>query len=183
MEKDIIIISKVLNGDANAFEEIIESYNNRILSFICKMGINAEDSKDLTQEVFIKAYNNLYRYNKIWKFSTWLFTIATNITKDFFKSKKIASHYMNKLNNSTKDSSYKEPLVNLELKEFIQDMLNVLDDDVKAMLILFYYLDLPHKEIANIFHTKPGIVKMKIHRARKKICDQFGKRWEDEYHV
>ncbi len=51
------------------------------------------------------------------------------------------------------------------------------------MLILFYYIDLPHKEIANIFHTKPDVVKMKIHRARKKLCDQFGKRWEGEYSV
>jgi RNA polymerase sigma-70 factor (ECF subfamily) len=184
MEKDKIIISKVLNGEGNSFEEIIERYNSKILSFVCKMGIKPEDSEDVAQEVFVKAYNNLYRYNVKWEFSTWLFTIAINVTKDLFKSQKVKSYYIiGDLNILTKEFTYKEPLDNIERKEFIQDMFKVLENDVKAMLILFYYMDLPHKEIANIFNTNPDVVKMKIHRARKKLCDQFGERWESEYSV
>lgn len=184
MDKDKIIVSKVLNGDGNAFGEIIECYNNRLVSFICKMGVKPEDSLDVAQDVFIKAYNNLYRYNTKWEFSTWLFTIAVNAVKDLFRSQKAKSYYIvDDLSNLSKDSIYEESFDTLEQKELIQDMFRVLEDDVKAMLILFYYMDLPLNEIANIFRTKPYIVKMKIHRARKKLCDRFGKRWESEYRV
>lgn len=180
METDKIIISKVLNGEGNAFGEIIERYNNRILSFICKMGMKIEDSQDIVQEVFIKAYNNLYHYNEKWKFSTWLFTIAVNTAKDLFKSKKFEPYYIYDLTNLTKDCTYEEHLDNIERKEFIQEMFQVLENDTKTMLILFYYADLPIKEIASICHTKPDVVKMKIHRARKKLCDKFSKRWDGE---
>jgi len=184
MDKDRIIVSRVLNGEGEAFGEIVECYNNRIISFICKMGVKPEDSQDVAQEVFIKAYNNLYRYNSKWEFSTWLFTIAVNVVKDLFKSQKAKSCYItDDLNNLSKGYTYEESFVSIEQKELIKEMFQVLEEDVKAMLILFYYVDLPLKEIANIFHTKPYIVKMKIHRARKKLCDQFSKRWESEYSV
>lgn len=180
MENEKIIISKVLNGEGNAFEEIIEHYKNKILFFIYKMGIKNEDSQDLVQEVFIKAYNNLYSYNEKWKFSTWLYTITLNTAKDLFKSKKSTHYYINDLTNLTKDCTYEEHLDNMDRKEFIQEMFKVLEDDTKTMLILFYYADLSIKEIASICHTKPDVVKMKIHRARKKLCDQFSKRWDGE---
>ncbi len=183
MENDKIIISKVLNGDGNAFGEIIERYNNRILSFICKMGINSEDSQDIAQEVFIKAYNNLYRYNKNWEFSTWLFTIAVNTAKDLFKSRKSTPHYTYNIPSVTNDYNCEEHLSNIELREFIREMFEILEDDAKTMLILFYFEDLPIKEIAGICNTKYDVVKMKIHRARKKLCDQFSKRWDGECHV
>ena len=87
MHTDDEIIAAVKDSDTQKFELIIERYNNRILNFIHKMIYSYEDAQNLTQDVFIKVFENLDRYQSQQNFQSFIFTIAKNLTLNFIKKK------------------------------------------------------------------------------------------------
>ena len=88
MNEDIEIVKSILMGNTELFEIIVNRYEIGIQRYIYNMVRNSETSEDLTQEVFISAYNKLYTFNKEYKFSTWLFQIAKNKTIDYIRKNK-----------------------------------------------------------------------------------------------
>lgn len=77
------IVNQVLSGNTESFSLLVDRYYRKILGFICKTGIPRDDAEDLAQEVFIRAFRNLFRYDASWSFSTWIFRIAVNLSKNY----------------------------------------------------------------------------------------------------
>ena len=88
---DKILVQNILNGDEKAFEMIIKRYQRPLLNYIGRMVGDHELALDFTQEVFIKTYSSLHSYQSQYKFSTWMFKIASNLVIDFWRKKKIDS--------------------------------------------------------------------------------------------
>lgn len=88
MENDDILVENVLNGNIESFSVIVSKYQNRLLNFLLGLTSCREDAEEILQDVFIRAYNYLYRYNSNWKFSTWIYSIAANSFKDYYNKKK-----------------------------------------------------------------------------------------------
>jgi RNA polymerase sigma-70 factor, ECF subfamily len=175
MDADRILISRILDGDANSFSELATRYYPRILAFLLKMGVGRQDAEDMAQEVFIKVYNNLFQYSDRWKFSTWLFRIATNTFRDFRKDKKLRTETLSEQEEGRTCSSPEEHLEQLQQRQLIQSMLHTLNDDVKAVMVLHYLQELSFKEIGQIYGVSAEAVKMKIFRARSKLCKAYAK--------
>ncbi len=174
MDTDKILVKQILNGKTELFTELVNRYYSKITSFIMKMNVNGEDAKDLAQDVFIKVYNNLYKYDDRWQFSTWIFKIAINTLRDSKKRKQIKSEELDDYSLESKTFLPEEQLENLYQKELLRKMLKSLDEDVKAMIILRFYNELSFKEIGEIFRKSPDSIKMKVLRARKKLCKTYG---------
>ena len=86
-EEEAQIVQQVLQGDVNAFEDLVTEYEKNVYSLTLRMTGNAEDAADMTQETFIKAYNSLSAFRGDSKFSVWLYRIATNVCLDFLRSR------------------------------------------------------------------------------------------------
>jgi len=176
LEKDNLLVKRTLNGDTDAFSELVSIYQGRLYNFILKMSKSREDAEEIVQEVFIKIYNNLYKYNEKYCFSTWAYTIALNTFKSEYKKKK--RHLHKEINEGlTYRETEESPEEIVMYKENIDEMqtfLNTLSIENKAILVLKYVDDLSYKEIGEIFKISPEAAKMKIYRAKQTICKKYG---------
>ena len=86
-EQEYLIVQRVLEGDTNAFEELVLEYEKKVYNVALRMLNNSEDAADMTQEAFIKAYNSLSGFRGDSKFSVWLTRIVSNLCLDFLRSR------------------------------------------------------------------------------------------------
>src|SRR6202007_3057331 len=82
------LVRRVLAGEEELFEVLVRRYQTRILAHVPRMGGNRDDALDLTQEIFLKVFQALDRFNPEYKFSTWLFRVAGNAAIDQLRKKK-----------------------------------------------------------------------------------------------
>src|SRR5215212_261824 len=88
---DFLLVERVKErDDARAFDEIVRRHKNRIFSYVCRMTHDAPDAEDLTQEVFIRAYQSISRFRADAAVDTWLYRIATNLVIDRFRRERRA---------------------------------------------------------------------------------------------
>src|ERR671938_1684173 len=80
-EDDTAVVSAFLAGEERAFQELVERYQTRLLNFIYRTIGDQERAEDLVQEVFIRVYRHIGRFDRSKKFSTWIYTIASNLAK------------------------------------------------------------------------------------------------------
>lgn len=179
MQNESAIVSSILNGDIGSFEMLMSLYRNRIYSFLLKMSFSKEDAEDMTQEVFIRVYNNLYQYNSKWCFSTWIFKIAVNVFKSEYSKKKSrdSKKYTDVLNMSAASNTENPEAIfeNTETKIEILQMLKSLKIDQRTALVLKYVQGFSYKEIGEILKISPENAKVKVMRAKKALvmCSQI----------
>lgn len=177
VNNDPVLIESSLKGDIEAFSALVRKYQDRLYNFIMKMNLSREDSEEIVQEVFIKVYNNLYRYNSSWSFSTWLYRIAVNTLRSEYKKRKktrLIDYYADI--QEVAGSSVVHPDESYEIKEQTQEIINLIDSlgyDQKLAFTLRYIQDFSFKEIGDILGISPGAAKMKIQRAKQTLCKKF----------
>jgi len=171
---DLVLVEKVLSGEMKAFELLIKKYENILFNYIYKITCSKEDSEDITQEVFIRAYKSLYKFQRKASFSTWLFKIAANCINTYFNKKKnYTVEYDEMLTNAQCKASDKpeEALEITEIKKEVEELLNSLAVEQRSCILLKYVEGFSLKEISEILGISEDAVKMKIYRARKKLCE------------
>ncbi|MPM35053.1 ECF RNA polymerase sigma-E factor [bioreactor metagenome] len=171
---DETLIEKVLAGECQAFEILIKKHQGIIYNYLYKITLSKEDAEDMTQEVFIKAYNKLYTFERKANFSTWLFKIAVNTLNDNFKKKKVFELEKEDAMMSIKCSERDIPEEALSLKEKKLEVLRLLEGltlEQKNAIILKYVKGFSYKEIGKVLGVSEESAKMKVYRARKKLCN------------
>src|ERR1700754_5242493 len=86
-EDDAGVVSSFLGGEERAFQELVERYQTRLLNFIYRTIGDREKAEDLVQEVFIRVYRHIHRFDRTKKFSTWVYTIASNLAKNELRNR------------------------------------------------------------------------------------------------
>src|SRR5437763_7733269 len=84
---DADVVTSFLGGEERAFQELVERYQTRLLNFIYRTIGDREKAEDLVQEVFIRVYRHLHRFDRSKKFSTWAYTIASNLAKNELRNR------------------------------------------------------------------------------------------------
>lgn len=183
------LIERCRNGDVRAFDELISSHQNMVFSFIYRLLGNRDDSSDITQEVFIKFYNNIDKFKGECSLKTWLLRISSNEVKNFWKSK-MAKNKKNttSINDHEDDDTPLETYIpanspsprelasEKELVNNLEDQMMKLNEEFREVLILRFNEDLSYDEIASVLKTNIGTVKSRIARAReelKKLMEPF----------
>jgi RNA polymerase sigma-70 factor (ECF subfamily) len=171
---DEILVKKYLAGDEKAFEILLSRYLKSIYGFIYRYVGGGQDAEDATQEVFIKAWRNLKKFNQQKSFKTWIFSIAKNTALDFLKKKKAIP--FSKFENEKGENIITETLVDpsplpqelLEKADMAQ-MLNVaiekLSPKYRMVLFLRYNDHFTFREIAEIFGESLNTIKSRHQRA------------------
>jgi len=178
-QDDLKIIEACLLGNTQAFSHIIDKYKAMVYNLAYRMCGNYHDSEDITQETFVKTYQSLSHYNSAFRFSTWLYQITINITRDRLRKKNIESI---SLDNSfsdgknikdglvtSQDSNPEYCLNNLERKENIQKAIMALPMQYREIIVLRHLQELSYRELALILKISPDTVKVRLYRAREQL--------------
>lgn len=169
-------IQAVCEGDSNSFQPLVERYQQ--LVFRTAMGFlhHQEDTEDLTQEIFIKAFQSIRNYSGEAAFSTWLYRITVNHCLNHLRSKKrrellsFAEDIFLQLINKADDNNEPDKLLEEdERDQQIRSAIDSLSTKQRTAFILSKYEDLPQKEIARIMEISEGAVEQHLQRAKQKL--------------
>ena len=180
-EEILYVVQCVLDGDVNAFERIVREYEKNVYNLALRMTSDREDALDLSQEVFIKAYNSLRGFRGESKFSVWLYRIVSNTCLDFLRSRSRRSESSLSVENDDGESTEleipdeslsPETLYDRKLtRSALQRGLDSLPEDQRKILLLREIQGLSYDEIGRVLSIESGTVKSRIFRARKKLCE------------
>ena len=168
--EDYELVKQAVKGNQNAFAELLSRYKNLVYSVVLRMVNDPEEANDLAQEVFIKIYKNLDKYQPEYKFSTWIIRITTNHVIDFRRKKKQETVSIDDMvyepsDYVTPESSYIEK----ERNTSIVSALSSLPDMYKIPIVLYHQQGLSYQEIAQMIGEPLSKVKNRIFRGRKML--------------
>ncbi len=175
-DEDLIIIFQQ-NNNERAFEILVKRYKNPLINFVFRFLGDYESCVDVVQDTFIKVYRYKNVYSDIAKFSTWIYTIASNLAKTEYKRKKriklisISQNSDDERPIEIKDNQLRpdKSLENLFKEEQIQQALLKLKIIYREPVILRDIQGLSYEEIASILSIEVGTVKSRINRGRRKL--------------
>ncbi|HEV8367469.1 MAG TPA: sigma-70 family RNA polymerase sigma factor [Pyrinomonadaceae bacterium] len=168
------LVTRVCQGDPEAFRLIFERYSRPVIGFIYDMVSDRELAEELTQETFVRAYRGIRGMNRETKLSTWLFGIARNVARESLRARARASRHVDLEDKSVLDLSDNEPvpverLLSKELNELIRLALNALDEDKRVVFTLKVFHQCSYEEIAGITGFSLAKLKTDLHRARAEM--------------
>lgn len=175
-EKELIRRSQ--DGDGEAFGHLIERYKGKMFNLAYGMIGDRSEADDLAQEVFIKAYYALPKFQFRSEFGTWLYRIAVNHVRDYLRKSRhrldeVSIHELGETIPAAADSSLEERQLADRRRLLVQTALRRLSEKYQAILILRDMQGLPYDEIARILGISPGTVDSRLHRARKKLREKL----------
>jgi len=174
------IIDRVLSGDVNAFELLVEDQSKVVYHLCLRMVGSEQDAYDLSQEAFVKAYTNLNVFRGDSKFSSWLYKLTTNVCLDFLRKRSRQKTVPLTYETEDGDTEYLQipdeafspetEAERRELQDNVRRGLAMLPPDQREILVLRELGQLSYEEIALQLQLEAGTVKSRIFRARKKLC-------------
>ena len=185
---DPAVVEQARKGSEAAYRELLTRYERPVFSLIFRMVRDREMAEDLAQETFIKVLNNLDRYSPEFKFSSWLFKIANNLTIDHLRRRRVDTISIEGAPDAVTAESAKatsiavvsgdeSPLEELESRELgtaIERAIGKLRPEYRACIMLRHVEDKSYEEIAEIVKLPLGTVKTYIHRARHELRVALG---------
>lgn len=177
-------IDTVLKGDTNAFAILVDKYKDMVFSLAIKITKNREEAEEVSQDSFIKAFKSLKNFKGDSKFSTWLYKITYNNCIDRVK-KNARSYNTDTIDevNENKIKAIEDTLQTIERKEratVIRECMEALPQDERTILWLFYFEELSLKEIIDVTSYSESNIKVKLHRARKRLLSIVKEKVEPE---
>jgi RNA polymerase sigma factor (sigma-70 family) len=177
-DADRALVQQVQAGDVAAFNRLILKYRERLYSVIYNMTGNREDTADLAQDTFIKAFQSINRFQGNATFFTWLYRIAVNSTvthlrknrlRTFFSLEKVVEEGKNSeiIAALTDKSGAERDTFVKELQEKLNDALQKLSINHRTVITLFEIDELSHAEIAEVMDCSVGTVRSRLHYAKQ----------------
>jgi len=173
------LTERAKRGDREAFAELVEIYKDKIFQLAYRMVGNRQEAEDIAQETFLRVYANLHQFNESYKFSTWIYRIATNLCIDRGRKKRPDFSLDEQAEGTegldwysrlaSRDRTPEEKVVTQELQETVQDALNELAPKYRSIMILRYIEDLSLQEISEVLKLPVTTIKTRIHRGREAL--------------
>ncbi len=182
---DIEIIRLILQGEKEKYRLLMEKYQPLIFRTCLGFVHNKDDSDDLTQEVFVQAYQSLSSFKGEAAFSTWLYRIAVNASLNRMRKSKKKSilQYFKSIPGAEKEiqdqfvneapENPEEILISKEYSDWLRIALDSLPENQRTAIVLSKYDDLPQKEIAEIMGITEGAVEALLQRAKKNLRERL----------
>jgi RNA polymerase sigma-70 factor (ECF subfamily) len=188
--REIECIRRVQQGDAEAFGPLVEKYQQRIFSIVFHLVRRRDEVEDLAQEVFFKAFRAIRSYNFQSSFATWLSRIAVNHCYDYLRKVRASriSYYSEMTEESAGELERKVESPQAQgldhgekvaLRDFVGKLLARAPAGDRVILALKELEDYSVEEIADLLNLKASTVKVRLHRARKRMLEDL-ERWRQE---
>jgi RNA polymerase sigma-70 factor (ECF subfamily) len=188
VEEDRELVGRAQKDDKAAFEELVKRHQSRVFAVAGGILRNREDVEDIAQQVFLKAYFSLKRFDQRAAFSTWLYKITVNECWDMLRKRKVRpliyesdlSEDQARQFGAPDERAQKQPDISerLEARQRAERLLEGLDERDRTMLVLKEVEGFAVEEIAQILDLNANTVKVRLFRARRRIVSQARKRGE-----
>lgn len=168
------IITRIKNGDEQAFAELIEQYKLPIYKTAKSILKDEDDVCDAIQDTALSIYKNIQNLKNEKYFKTWVIRITVNKCYDILKKHKLNNEKILKAqaNISEMHTDFDN---NVILQTDLQKTIDLLEEDLKVVTVLYYYNDLSISEIADILNMPKGTIKSRVFRAREKLYEILSK--------
>ena len=177
-DKELIL--RFQQGDELAYVELVNRYRDRLINFVFRFVGSFEEAEDIVQDTFVKLYQKKDYYRPISSFSTWIFTIASNLAKtELRKRKRRKVSYLSQIGIEEKDfdipveDTTDEETVGEYTESQIQDAIQSLQLHFRTALILRDIEELSYEEISKILDVPLGTIKSRINRARLQLQEKL----------
>jgi len=176
------VVAAFLDGEKRAFGELVERYQTRLLNFVYRTTGDRERAEDLVQETFIRVYRHLHRFDQSKKFSTWVYTIASNLAKNELRNRSrnpLVLFQTIKKNWDAdsrplewEDNTYRpdDLFRKRHLKSMVENTVDQLPEHHRTVFILREMEGKTYEEIADITGANLGTVKSRLNRARNNFA-------------
>jgi len=175
--QDQIHINKVLKGNSYAFSYLLEKYKDYVFTIAVNIVKNREEAEDVAQESFVKAYNQLKTFKGNSKFSTWLYTITFRTAISATRKNNLVMSDIDTyiIDNYGDDGLVNqiEMLANKDRENYIKKALTALPELDALVLTLYYLNENTTEEIEEITGLNKNNIKVRMHRARKKLAESI----------
>ncbi len=179
---DRTLVARILGGDRDRFAELVSRYEKRVINYVYRITHRYEDAHDLTQEIFVKVFLALDRYDPKYQFSTWVFRIAQNSAIDALRKRSIAEVPLVRPGDEEQGkerefadngiSPYRA-LKNKQLTVAIDKAVEKLPPDYRELIQLRHFAEMSYEEIASMKKLPLGTVKNKLFRARNLLKESL----------
>ncbi len=183
------LVEAVLQGERERFGDLVERYQGRLVNHLYRLLRSVEDAHELAQEVFIKVYQALDRYDPRYRFSTWIFRVAQNAAIDQIRKRRIKMVSFEGRGDADGEvrewdppSSERGPYGDLRNRErggAIQRAIDSLPWEYRELIVLRHFGELSYDEIAELEEMPLGTVKNKLFRARQMLKEELADFLED----
>ncbi|GAC1477298.1 MAG: sigma-70 family RNA polymerase sigma factor [Gemmatimonadaceae bacterium] len=175
---DSALVSAFLAGEERAFQEIVERYQTRLLNFVYRTIGDRERGEDLVQEVFIRVYRHLGRFDRSKKFSTWIYTIASNLAKNELRNRSrnplvLFQSIQKNWQEEDRPVEFEDPSSRPDdlyrkrhLRSLVEEATAQLPEHHREVFVLREIEGKSYEEIAEITDCNLGTVKSRLNRAR-----------------
>ncbi len=170
--RDERLIRRCQQGDRRALEELLDEYQRPVYNAAFRILGNPEDASDVTQSVFLKAFENFDRYNPEYKFFSWIYRIAINESINHINRGKREQAL-----EDTEPSAVRGPVEETEadaVSARIQSALMKLQEDYRMVIVLRHFSELSYREISEVLHIPEVTVKSRLYSARQLLKDNLG---------
>ena len=186
-DDDLVAIDRASTGDGDAFEMLVRKHQTRVFSLAYRMLGNRAEAEEMAQEIFLKAFRALKRFERKSRFSTWLYSIATNHCLNQLESRRRRPR-LQELNRSARREGNPGPLLDqvadptagadqalerADLQRLVQEQLLTLTPEHRSILLLRDIQGLTYEEIGEILSLEPGTVRSRLHRARMELKERL----------
>ena len=174
MNSSADLVTRVCQGDSDAFRLIFERYSRPVISFIYDMVNDRAQAEELTQETFVRAYRAIRTMRRDTKLSTWLFGIARNVARESLRARARTAKHLDLSDKAVLDLSDNKPapvegVLSKELNDVIRRSLSELDEDKRLVFTLKVLHQCSYEEIAMITGFSLAKLKTDLHRARAEM--------------
>ncbi len=179
---DSAVVAAFLDGNKRGFDELVERYQNRLMNFVYRTTGDRERAEDLVQETFIRVYRHLHRFDQTKKFSTWVYTIASNLAKNELRNRSrnplvlfqtlMKNREADQRPLEWEDNTYRpdDLFRKRALKSQVDAAVDQLPEHHRTVFVLREMEGKTYEEIAEITDTNLGTVKSRLNRARNSFA-------------
>ena len=181
VKEDRELVRRAQKDDKEAFEELVRRHQNRVFAVAGGILRNREDVEDIAQQVFLKAYFSIRRFDQRAAFSTWLYKITVNECWDLLRKKKVRplvfeaelSEEQNQVYQASSEQSDGRPDASerLAVRQQVEDLMSCLEERDRTMLVLKEVQGFSVEEIAELMEINANTVKVRLFRARQRIAE------------
>lgn len=182
-DEDYTLVVRSQQGDTAAFEELVIKYQKKMVNIAYRMTDNYHDACDIVQDAFVAAYNEIRGFQGKARFATWLSTITMNLARNRLKQVKTEQSRQGfsldapvltedgevRMEVAANSPSVLEELETRDVQKSVQDCINALDDDFRAVVVLREMQGFAYDEISDMLKIAAGTVKSRLFRAREML--------------
>ena len=167
---DSQLVNRCLGGEKEAFGTLVEKYQKPIFNAALRVVADWDLAMDVTQNVFVNAYEKLHTYNRQFKFFSWIYRMAINEAINTVRQQrgKIIFEECEIEANGTPEESFHHK----QMEQVVENAVGKLPLDYRLVTVLYYFANLPYEEISYVLDITESRVKSRLYSARQMLCKE-----------